>query len=128
MVRGRRFDVGSSSLKAVITAPDVMGVLTRELRVRLVDISASGCLLESSHRIDLGTCGVLRLIADGTSFADDVRVVRVQQVHGSGSGWNIGVEFLWTSQPGERSLRRAAATVSRERSVPVDLEFALRPM
>lgn len=116
------------SLQRVFSAPDAVAVLTRELRVRLRDISLSGCLLESTQRIEAGTCGVLRMTVGGAEFRDDVRVVRVQRVDGAGARWNIGLEFLWTSQPGERSLRRAAATVSRGGSVPIDLELALRPM
>lgn len=124
---GQRSEVTPDPLDAVLSASDSVAVLTRELRVRLLDISLSGCRLESSHRIEPGTCGVLRMNVDGAVFRDDVRVVRIQRVDG-GARWTIGLEFLWTSQPGERSLRRAAATVSREVSVPVDLEFALRPM
>ena len=38
------------ALDAILKSNDVVAVLGREINVRLVDISASGCLLESSSR------------------------------------------------------------------------------
>ena len=113
----------------VLAADDLVGVLTRDVRVRLVNISASGCLVESSARLDEGTAGVLRVRVDGQAYADDVRIARVQQVQGAGSTWHVGAEFLWTRPPGTGSLRRV---VARLRQVltrqPVEFEFASRPM
>ena len=113
----------------VLAADDCVGVLTREVRVRLVNISASGCLIESSSRLELGTAGDLRIRVGGDRTPTDVRIARVQQVQGAGSTWHVGAEFLWTTQPGTRSLRRV---VGRLRQVlaqqPVDIEFSSRPM
>ncbi len=88
----------------VLAADDCVGVLTREVRVRLVNISASGCLIESSTRLELGTAGDLRIQVGGDTYDDHVRIARVQQVQGAGSTWHVGAEFLWTTQPGTRSL------------------------
>lgn len=113
----------------VLAADDCVGVITREVRVRLMNISTSGCLIESNARLDPGSAGELRIRVDGDVYADSVRIARVQQVHGAGSTWQNGAEFLWTTQPGTRSLRRM---VSRLRQTltqqAVDIEFSARPM
>jgi hypothetical protein len=113
----------------VLGADDLVGVLTREVRVRLVNISTSGCLVESTSRMEPGMSGALRIQVGGDTYADDVRIARVQQVQGAGSTWHVGAEFLWTTQPGLGSLRRV---VSRLRQLMaqqhVDIEFAPRPM
>ena len=101
-------------LGEVLEASDAIGVLARDIRVRLVNISASGCLIETSQRLEAGTTGVLRLYAAGETFADGVRVTRVQGVAGRGAAWQVGVEFLWTTHPGSRSLRRMARRLGRE--------------
>lgn len=113
----------------VLAADDCVGVITREVRVRLVNISTSGCLIESGTRLEAGTAGDLRIRVGGETYADNVRIARVQQVYGAGSTWHVGAEFLWTTQPGTRSLRRV---VSRLRQAltqqAVDIEFSSRPM
>ena len=57
------------------------------------------------------TTGTLRLSYDGVDYVDDVRVVRCQAPV-AGDGWyRIGAQFLWTSHPGARSLRRVIAAM-----------------
>lgn len=113
----------------VLSSDDLVGVLTRETRVRLMNISASGCLVESNSRLDPGISGALTIRVNGETYADDVRITRVQQVQGAGATWQIGAEFLWTSRPGLASLRRL---VSRLRQVlpqqTVEVGFEPRPM
>ena len=104
----------SADLLDMLAAEDVIGVLTRETRVRLVNISASGCLLETTLRLEPGTVGQLKVVIDGDTFGDAVRVARVQQVHGAGAEWHLGAEFLWTTHPGSRSLRRMVSRLRRE--------------
>ena len=113
----------------VLEADDCVGVITREVRVRLVNISTSGCLLESSLRLEAGTAGDLRIRVGGETYADDVRIARVQQVQGAGSTWQVGAEFLWTTQPGTRSLRRVVGRLRQQLTQStVDIEFSSRPM
>ncbi len=109
-------DVGArpTDLADLLAADDAIGVLTRETRVRLVNISASGCLLETALRLEPGTVGQLKVMVEGDTFADAVRVSRVQQVHGAGTEWHLGAEFLWTTHPGSRSLRRMVSRLRRE--------------
>ena len=125
-----QFDPGLLGFDDVLAAADLVGVLTREVRVRLVNISGSGCLVESTHRLEPGTSGVLRVRVGGDTFTDDVRINRVQAVHGAGAVWHIGAEFLWTTQPGIRSMRRMVSRLRHE-AAPNRIEFefaARRPM
>jgi hypothetical protein len=86
---------------------ELVGVLARHIPTRLVEISRSGCLLESGHRIEEGTVGALRLEVRGQTYTEDVRATRCVAVAGSGSSYLIGVEFLHTAHPDGASIRRA---------------------
>jgi PilZ domain len=94
------------AIDAILKAGDLVAVLGREVTVRLIDISVSGCLVESSSRLALGTMGSLLVMFDSQEYLDDVRIIRCRELEGSGGGYQIGAEFLWTTPPGERSLRR----------------------
>jgi len=83
-----------------------LGVATRELRVRVLNCSPSGCLLETDTRLDVGVTASLRVLIHGEEFCDDVAVVRCQLVEGAGALYQVGVRFLWTSPPSRRALRR----------------------
>ena len=98
-------------LDAILKANDLVAVLGREVPVRLVDISGSGCLLESSSRLEMGTTGSLRVIFEGVEYTDDVRIMRCRPCEGSSALYHLGAEFLWTSSPGDRSLRRIMASL-----------------
>lgn len=91
------------------------GVLIREVSVRLLEVSLSGCLLESRSRIQPGIAGHLRLQIDGEEHCDDVRVGRCVMVEGSGSRYRSGAEFLWSHRSEERSLRRAVCRIEDPR-------------
>jgi len=101
-------------LAAVLGADDLAGVLSRDVRVQLVNISGSGCLVVTNAQVATGTTGVLKVEIDGEQYADDIRVARVQRVHGSSATWHVGAEFLWTTYPGSWSLRRMASRLQRE--------------
>jgi hypothetical protein len=118
----------TTSFDDVLGADDVIGVLTREARVRLVNISSSGCLVESGSRLEAGMAGALRVMVAGEVYSDDVRISRVQQRQGAGGTWQIGVEFLWTAPPGPRSLRRVVGRLRHVLAQDVDVEFTTRPM
>jgi hypothetical protein len=97
------------ALDAVLRAADLVAILGREVPVRLIEISTSGCLLESNSRLELGTAGVLRVMFEDEAYQDDVRVMRCRGFEGSSPIYQIGAEFLWTTRPHERSLRRVIA-------------------
>jgi hypothetical protein len=93
-------------LDAILRASDLVAVLGREVTIRLLDISASGCLLESSSRLALGATGSLAVTFEGEEYTDNVRIIRCRDFEGSSGAYQIGAEFLWTDAPAERSLRR----------------------
>lgn len=92
-------------LDALLKAHDVVAVLGRDVPVRLLDISSSGCLLETAFRLDIGTHGSLRVLFEGQEFSDDIRVMRCQVCSGRSGSYHVGAEFLWTMAPQDFSLR-----------------------
>jgi hypothetical protein len=97
------------ALDAILSARDLVAVLGREIPVRLVDISTSGCMLETGSRLESGTTGLLRVTFEDEQYMDDVRIIRCRQCEGSSTLYHVGAEFLWTTSPPERSLRRILA-------------------
>ncbi len=89
---------------------NIVGVLARHVPTRLIEISQSGCLLESSLRIEEGTVGALRLEVRGRAYSEDVRATRCVAIEGSGSSYLVGVEFLQTGRADEASIRRAISS------------------
>ena len=74
-------------------------VFQQRLRVRLVNISRSGCLLQAPRIVRVGTVGRLRIALDDKEYADDVRVARCEL--GKGTNCELGVELLWVPKPEE---------------------------
>ena len=97
-----------ASRSDVLEASDLVGVLIRESDVHVLNVSGSGCLVESLADIDEGTTATLTVQSGGEDFSDAVRVTRCERVQGAGSRYLVGTEFLWTSVPGPYSVRRAA--------------------
>jgi hypothetical protein len=104
-------------LNAMRCQMELVGVLTREIPTRLVEVSRSGCLLESGQRIEEGTVGALRIEVDGHSYFEDIRATRCVAIAGSGSAYLIGVEFLQTGRPDRISIRRALGASLGEMSL-----------
>jgi PilZ domain len=84
-------------LARLVDRAAVIAVLQRDVAVRLVNISRSGCLLMAPATIRLGVMGRLRVVLDGANYVGDVRVVRCEDL--VGSLCKVGVEFLWISMP-----------------------------
>jgi hypothetical protein len=102
-----------TALADVLASDDLIGIVARDTSVRVANISVCGCLLESAHRFERGTTGLLEVVVGDEVFADAARVARVQAVFGATAAWHIGLEFLWTSHPGSRSLRRMVSGMGR---------------
>jgi hypothetical protein len=86
-----------------------LGVLARDFQARIVNLSPTGCLLETNARLEVGTIGSLRFLIDGRELVDDVEVVRCQPIEGAGSLYQVGARFLWTMASGKGALRLALA-------------------
>jgi hypothetical protein len=99
-------------LDAMLKTPGLLGLLGRDLSVRLLDISLSGCLLECSAAVPAGTVATLSVAFDGGHYLDHVRIARCQRVNGAGSKHHLGAEFLWLSAPTPQSLRRFAGEIA----------------
>jgi hypothetical protein len=86
---------------------EVMGVLARDFEVRVLNCSPSGCLLETSAPIEVGTVGSLTLTMDGHELLDHLVVVRCQPKQGAGSVYHVGAQFLWLGSLTRHTLRGA---------------------
>jgi PilZ domain len=88
---------------------DVQPVLTQELSVRVVNLSAGGCLVESRQWIEVGTIARLQLQVGTEVCEDDVEVVRCETIGRDPALYRLGVRLLRTRprQPG--SIRHAVA-------------------
>jgi hypothetical protein len=98
------------SIRFVLRSNDLVAVLGREIPVQLVNISSSGCLVATTSSLHEGTTASVRLNFGGVEYTDHVRVVRCTRIEGS-SEYHLGMEFLWTTAPGERSIRRLTASL-----------------
>jgi len=90
-----------------VDARNELAVLTRELELRVLDVSVSGCLLETQRPVEIGTLATIRVTIGDQAYVDDVHVVRCHSIAG-GSIFHVGTKFLWTSPPHRHSLRRIA--------------------
>ena len=82
-------------------------VLMREHLMRILDISRSGCLIESRQRVEIGTVGRLRLRLGFEECSDDVEVVRCDGIGLAQPLYHIGVRFLWTTPRQAGTIREA---------------------
>ena len=85
-------------------------VLTRELYARVLEVSASGCLVETRSRLEVGTIGRLRMKFGAEDCEDDVEVIRCDAVKGVSSVYHVGVRLLWTAPRQAGSIRHAVAS------------------
>lgn len=78
--------------------------LATDIRVRLLNVSAAGCLVETQRQLEVGTVATLRLTFAGGDFEDTVQVVRCQEIKGA-AVYQVGTTFLTTAAPSAESLR-----------------------
>jgi len=89
------------------------GVIVRRVPVRVADISATGCMLESGLGIREGAVGTLHLTVEGRRYRETLRVTRVTSLPGSGDRQQVGAQFL-TLGASRRALRHLAASMNVE--------------
>jgi hypothetical protein len=97
------------TLERILSAGCSVGVLGRNVPVRVLNISGSGCLVESTGPIEEGSVGRLWLSFDRERYVDDVLIRRCRRIEGAGHLFHVAGEFVWASPPGKRSLRMIAA-------------------
>jgi hypothetical protein len=84
--------------------------LGRRIRVKVVDISASGALLAADERLPVGTRGRLQVSLAGAQFEGQVQVKREQPVQAGGShlvGLTVSPSQPRHQEALEQFLRRA---------------------
>lgn len=89
--------------------------LTRTKHIRIYNVSAGGCLLESRESLPVGAVGVLSMNVDGRRRQEWIRVCRVHASEGRRGTCLVSVEFLSLEPAGSSSLRGA---MLRPRTVP----------
>ncbi len=85
----------------------MLAVATGKIDVRLIDISRSGCQLESRREVPPGVSGEIRIDVDGRMLTETLRVTRCRHIEGAGGVYRLGTEFVRTGSLHDSSLRRA---------------------
>jgi hypothetical protein len=83
---------------------DRLATLTRHVRVRVLNCSAEGCLLEATAHLAIGTVGNLRVSFGEREFDDVIQIVRCDRLEGA-SVHHVGAKFLSTTPPYAGTLR-----------------------
>ena len=102
-------------------ASAVLGVLTKTTRVRLLDVSDRGCLLESPCRLDEGASAELRVEVAGETWADHVRIRHCSPSDGQGGPFVTGAEFVW-GRPFQDACLRDVVGRSKTEDQPASVE------
>jgi hypothetical protein len=109
--RRHRIDLiveATRDMPAAVSRP-ALGVLIRIVPVRIRDVSAAGCLLESEGPLPEGAVGLLELTIDGESQSETLRICRSTQMPGSPWPWRSGAHFLTLGAPESSSVRNVVA-------------------
>jgi c-di-GMP-binding flagellar brake protein YcgR len=62
--------------------------------VRVLDLSASGVLLQLCDAVNVRSKAMLRLSVAGSPFAAEIEIMRVAQTAGADDGFRIAAQFL----------------------------------
>ena len=95
----------------------MLGVILTNTPLRAIELSRTGCLLESSRRIEAGTTGELRLKIERRTYSEVVMVTRCQRLEGAAASYRLGVEFLRTRRPSLSSLRWAVNSLLEKKGL-----------
>lgn len=84
---------------------EMLATLTRHIRVRILNCSAEGCLLEATAPLAVGTIGALRVSFGGHQFDDLIQVLRCEHMKHTDVVHHMGAKFLSTTPPYAGTLR-----------------------
>ena len=79
--------------------------LGSHVRVRVLNCSAAGCLLETTAPVSVGAFGKLRVSVGDLDFEDTIQVVRCEHIRGTSSIHHVATNFISTTPPYAGSLR-----------------------
>ena len=71
--------------------------------VRILDLSATGVLMQAQDAVGVHSKALLRLSVSGSPFASEVEVIRVAPAPLPGDGYRIAAQFLAIT-PNHRQL------------------------
>jgi hypothetical protein len=86
-----------------------IGVILRDIRVRVLDASASGCLVESQEPLPEGAVGLLEITGDEGPTVEPLRIRRSTEIAGGATRFRAGAQFLQLGAPSPRSVRNELA-------------------
>lgn len=86
-----------------------IGVIVRDIAVRVLDASASGCLVESREPLPEGAIGVLEITGNEGRTVEPLRISRSTVIAGGSTRFRAGAQFLPLGAPGPRSVRNQLA-------------------
>jgi hypothetical protein len=88
------------------TATSLIGLLTKTVRVRLIEVGQAGCLFESPCRLEEGASGELHVDIDGERWSDHVRVRRCEPRDDERKVvYLAGTEYVWARPFQDAPLR-----------------------
>jgi hypothetical protein len=85
-----------------------IGVILRDIPVRVLDASASGCLVESREPLPEGAVGLLEVAGEQGRTFEPLRISRSMEIAG-GARFRAGAQFLPLGAPGLTSVRNQLA-------------------
>ena len=87
------------------------GAIVRRIPLVVLNLSAAGCLVESSEMVREGIVGVLEVSVEEQQYSEVIRVCRSTALRGTYQRCRAGAQFLALSAGTERSLRSLAGRV-----------------
>ena len=82
-----------------------IAALATDVQVRVLNVSAAGCLLETNRALEIGHAATLRITFSGGDFEDTVQIVRCQEI----TGRRRGVSHRHRLSDDDAALDRIAA-------------------
>ena len=86
-----------------------IGVILRDIPVRVLDASASGCLVESREPLPEGAVGLLEITGVEGRTVEPLRIRRSMEIAGGATRFRAGAQFLPLGAPGPKSMRNQLA-------------------
>lgn len=92
------------------------GRLIRQVQIRVLDLSQSGCLFQAAQPIEAGSAGVLQLDVAGTRCRQGLFVVRTSARPGTHAS-HFGAQFSPEISPARPSMREIVETVTARAAI-----------
>ena len=102
-----------------------IGVIVRDIPVRVLEASVTGCLVESREPLPEGAVGMLAIAGDEGPTAEPLRISRSTVITGGATRFRAGAQFLPLGAPGPASVRNQLARL--EVVLEIEAAAAFRP-